>query len=73
MAKGVRARMTMPPKEGTATARLHEKREAYYHEQDHRDAAAIREQDRKFQDHMRSCAERGLFPGQTSPVLVLRG
>jgi hypothetical protein len=61
------------PAEGTATARLHEKREGAYHEQDHRDAMAIREQDRKFQGALRAAFERGEFPGQSAPVLVLTG
>jgi hypothetical protein len=61
------------PAEGTATARMHEKRENFYHEQDHRDAAAIRAQDWKFRQALVAAFERGEFPGQPVPVLVLRG
>ena len=61
-----------PPAEGTATARMHEKREAYYHEQDTRDAAAVRAQDAAFQKRLRRAFEKGEFPGQSGPVLVLR-
>lgn len=74
MAKGTREWTgRSQPAENTATARLHEKRADFYFAQDFRDATAIREQDRKFQAALRLAFERGEFPGQGAPMLVLRG
>ena len=60
------------PAEGTATARMHEKRTDFYVKQDTAAELRVREQDAAFQDRLRLAYERGEFPGQTGPILVLR-
>lgn len=56
----------------TATAAMHAQRAPFYEEQDMRDRAKARQEDERFQEALRLAWERGEFPGQVGPVLVLR-